>query len=224
MKLKINRMGTTSLADTQLLQERQLVSKLTYIDSAHVPLIGQAEIFRFNDTPYDHIIKHVKVFIESNPASKAYRDTVEKAAAMQHQKNIAQIHYHQVDTTTNMCIRYISIKTYCNYYAITLEQVIAQRKKDDIRFTEGETWYVLKSLLEVSAHLKANDFYFGAYQPPNITLSAEGYIKLYTLQLTANQGTPSLIKKIKIAHITQCSMTEGTWPPTCPCLASISPH
>lgn len=89
-----------------------------------------------------------------------------------------------------MCVKNITVETYSNYYAITLEQVIQQRKKDDIRFTVGETWYVLKNLVEVSAFLQANRLTYGAYKPENITLSAEGYMKLYILH--ANQGTGKL--------------------------------
>lgn len=71
-----------------------------------------------------------------------------------------------------MCTKGLTIETYSNYYAITLREVIQQRKKADIRFTVGETWYVLKNLVEVSSFLKANSFNYGAYKPENITLSA----------------------------------------------------
>ena len=89
-----------------------------------------------------------------------------------------------------MCTKSLTVETYCNYYAITLREVINQRKKDDIRFTVGETWFVLKNLVEVSSFLKANSFTYGAYKAENITLSAEGYIKLYILHL--NQGSSKI--------------------------------
>lgn len=71
-----------------------------------------------------------------------------------------------------MCGKSAEIETYCNYYAITLEEIIMKRRKDDIRFTPNEIWYVLKSLLEVSVNLRKKNYNFGAYKSKNITLSS----------------------------------------------------
>ena len=33
-----------------------------------------------------------------------------------------------------MCGRHTEIETYCNYYALSLSDVISKRRRDDIRF------------------------------------------------------------------------------------------
>jgi len=59
-------------------------------------------------------------------------------------KNVAKIHSVNICTSiyifnvgSNICIKQISIESYVNYYAINLEQIIDQRKTNDIRFTTG---------------------------------------------------------------------------------------
>lgn len=82
-----------------------------------------------------------------------------------------------------MCGKTWEIETYCSYYSLTLEETIRKRRKDDVRFTSNELWYVLKSLLEVSVLLRGNQYDFGAYRTRNITLSEQGYLKLYVYEL-----------------------------------------
>ena len=47
----------------------------------------------------------------------------------------------------HMCVKSVTVQTYCNYYAFTLKQLIEKRRKDDIRFTSNEVFYVAKNLL-----------------------------------------------------------------------------
>lgn len=88
-----------------------------------------------------------------------------------------------------MCNKAIEVSAYSNYYGITLSQVIAQHKKNDIRFTEQELWYVIRTLSEVYQFLNSK-FYFlyESFKPSRITVSAEGYIKLFAFHL--NQEIP----------------------------------
>lgn len=70
-----------------------------------------------------------------------------------------------------MCGKMWEIETYCSYYSLTLQEVVGKRKRDDVRFTANELWYVLKSLLEVSVLLRSNGYDFGSYRSRNITMS-----------------------------------------------------
>lgn len=101
-----------------------------------------------------------------------------------------------------MCGRHTEIETYCNYYALSLSDVITKRRKDDIRFISNEIWYVLKSLLEVSVLLRKHSYNFGAYRSRNITLSSEGYLKLYILHLNKLEALTESIMLIKLRSAT----------------------
>jgi hypothetical protein len=65
---------------------------------------------------------------------------------------------HQYSTPhagSSICIKQTSIESYVNYYALNMEQVITQRKANDTRFTSGELWYILNSLIELSLYLQS---------------------------------------------------------------------
>lgn len=49
----------------------------------------------------------------------------------------------------------------------------------------------MKSLLEISLILRENQYNFGGYRSKNITLSSEGYIKLYILNFNKNYHNDS---------------------------------
>lgn len=56
---------------------------------------------------------------------------------------------------------------------------------------------MLKNLVEVCAFLKDNGFHFEGYRSKTVTLSAEGYIKLYIVNSGSNIGILYLKAGIK---------------------------
>lgn len=96
------------------------------------------------------------------------------------------------NSESQLCLKQASIETYANYYAIHLEQLIEQRKQVDIRLTSGEAWYLLNSLVDAAAYLEELGIYFGVFLSRNISLSSEGYVKLYLYHLTPS--TPLFIE------------------------------
>ncbi len=50
----------------------------------------------------------------------------------------------------------VSIESYVNYYAIDLQSVIEQRRINDCRFSSGELWYLVSSLVDLALYLKSS--------------------------------------------------------------------
>lgn len=99
-------------------------------------------------------MKHVRVFTPDNPKCQEYSNIAKAIAARIDHKNVARIHsinictsIHSTYTGSSICIKQTSIESYVNYYALNMEQVITQRKANDTRFTSGELWYILNSLI-----------------------------------------------------------------------------
>jgi len=85
----------------------------------------------------------------------------------------------------------VSIESYVNYYAIDLQSVIDQRRVNDNRFTTGELWYIINSLVDMALYLKSNSethsdiqIHFGIFLAKNICVSPEGYLKAYLFHCT----------------------------------------
>jgi hypothetical protein len=96
-----------------------------------------------------------------------------------------------------MCVKSISISSYWSFYSIRLKDLIQVRRKNDVRFTNQEIFYVARSLLQVSSFLSQKGLSYGGYRSPETMLSAEGYIKLYLLHLSPTNSHHLYFKALK---------------------------
>lgn len=61
-----------------------------------------------------------------------------------------------IQTGSSICTEQVSIESYVNYYALDLQNVIDQRRSIDNRFTAGQLWYIVNSLVDLSLYLQSS--------------------------------------------------------------------
>lgn len=77
------------------------------------------------------------------------------------------------------------VHTYCNYYNFTLAQAIQKKKTTRNYFTEADLLYIMHSLVDTIAYLRQYKLAFGLFRTDSVYLSPEGHVKLYLLDLDA---------------------------------------
>lgn len=146
--------------DRSFSSERDLLANLLAIEDGEslneMLSMGRFKIYRFRSEPYEIVMKHVRVFTPDNPKYALAADIAKTLLESLEHKNVAKLHCVNFCSRSNLCIQQVSIETYVNYYAINLEQVIDQRKATDTRFTSGELWYLLSSLIDLALALKSS--------------------------------------------------------------------
>ena len=83
--------------------ESDFMKQLTYIESTSTPQLGSIEIYRFNEAPYDYLMKNRRVFRNDDPSLENYLHNLSIVIEKLNHKNIVQIHYYKT-TARIFCI------------------------------------------------------------------------------------------------------------------------
>lgn len=85
------------------------------------------------------------------------------------------------------------LDAFCSYYNFTLKQAIQKKKALRYKFSEGELWYVLGTLLDLGQFLQTMELSFGNYNASNVFLSHDGhYLRVYLLAIC-----PGILKRLR---------------------------